>query len=137
MPGEKRADRFDSGHRTVLEMALGEGGFHRLADVPPCRLAHLAMNAPVGDDFDVLVGEQHVHPTVGLAVAAGWDTDSCGATAGSIAGAFIGRSSLPARWVDPLGDRLETAVFGFQGVTISEVADRTTRLATSPAHLVA
>ena len=85
----------------------------------------------------VLWGGGDFGRTVGLAVAAGWDTDSCGATAGSIAGAFIGRSSLPARWVDPLGDRLETAVFGFQGVTISELADRTTRLATSPAPLVA
>ena len=66
---------------------------------------------------------------VGLTVQAGMDTDSNGATAGSVAGVLAGATGLPRHWVDPLADRVSTAVFGYDNVRISSLAERTVHLA--------
>jgi hypothetical protein len=71
--------------------------------------------------------------TIGLAVSAGWDTDSCGATAGSLAGAMCGTAGLPSALIEPLEDRLDTAIFGMGTVRISELAKRTLEIAIAPA----
>jgi hypothetical protein len=68
---------------------------------------------------------------VGLTVQAGMDTDSNGATAGSVAGVLAGARKIPRHWVDPLEDRIRTAVFGYDNVTISSLAERTVLLATA------
>ena len=39
---------------------------------------------------------------IGAAVAAGWDTDSAGATVGSVLGALLGASHIPLCWTSPL-----------------------------------
>ncbi|MFF4897448.1 ADP-ribosylglycohydrolase family protein [Streptomyces sp. NPDC001068] len=50
------------------------------------------------------------------AVSGGWDTDSNGATAGSVAGLLTGTpDALPDRWTTPLKNRLATSVGGFDG----------------------
>ena len=67
---------------------------------------------------------------VGQAVMSGWDTDSNGATVGSVAAILSGRQALPGRLIDPLHDRTRSALFGFDGSAISDLADRTVRLAT-------
>lgn len=67
--------------------------------------------------------------TIALAVQAGLDTDSIGATAGAWAGAYVGLSQLPAHLVDPLADRYRCGLFGFGEVRISDLAARTVRLA--------
>jgi ADP-ribosylglycohydrolase len=69
--------------------------------------------------------------TVGLVVQAGWDTDSNGATAGSVYGALHGAAALPPSFVDPLGDLVHSAIAGFDRVRISELAERTLRLVLS------
>ncbi|MEU9118003.1 ADP-ribosylglycohydrolase family protein [Streptomyces sp. NPDC048483] len=47
------------------------------------------------------------------AVSGGWDTDSNGATAGSLTGLLAGRpAALPRRWIAPLRGRLATSVGG-------------------------
>jgi ADP-ribosylglycohydrolase len=76
----------------------------------------------------LLWGEGRFAETVGLAVQAGLDTDSIGATAGSWAGAFLGQSRLPAALVDPLEDRCRSGVFGFGELSISSLAERTLAL---------
>lgn len=73
----------------------------------------------------VLWGEGDYTKTVGLTVQAGLDTDSTGATAGSWAGAFVGRAALPGHLIDPLHDATTSAVFGFGDSSISALADRT------------
>jgi ADP-ribosylglycohydrolase len=67
--------------------------------------------------------------TVGLVVQAGWDTDSNGATAGSVYGALHGARALPPAWVEPLGDLVRSAIVGFDNSRISDLAERTLRLA--------
>ena len=76
----------------------------------------------------ILWGGGDYTKTVGLTVQAGLDTDSTGATAGSWAGAFVGRAALPAHLIDPLHDMTTSAVFGFGDSSISSLADRTLAL---------
>ncbi|MFF5251266.1 ADP-ribosylglycohydrolase family protein [Streptomyces leeuwenhoekii] len=81
----------------------------------------------------LLYGDGDFTRTITLTVRGGLDTDSNGATAGSVAGVFGGASAIPAQWTDPLRDTVRSAVFGFDGVRISELAERTLRLAGAPA----
>ncbi len=62
------------------------------------------------------------------AVSGGWDTDSNGATAGSIAGLLAGRpGALPDRWTTPLKNRLTTSVGDFNGIGFDTLAQITHR----------
>lgn len=67
--------------------------------------------------------------SVTRAVSGGWDTDSNGATAGSIAGLLAGRpDALPGHWTAPLGNRLASSVADFDGIGFDGLADLTTHL---------
>lgn len=76
----------------------------------------------------LLWGEDDFAATVGLTVQGGWDTDSNGATAGSVAGVVLGAKALPAHFVEPLQNRTRSALFGFDHSVISDLADRTVQL---------
>ncbi len=73
----------------------------------------------------LLWGDGDVADTVGLAVQAGLDTDSIGATAGAWAGAFRGFAALPRDLVEPLRDTYDSGVFGEGRVSISALVSRT------------
>lgn len=73
----------------------------------------------------LLYGEMDFGQTVGLAVFGGWDTDCNGATAGSILGVMLGAKGIGAEWTEALGDRVQSYVLGFDGVSISRLAERT------------
>jgi ADP-ribosylglycohydrolase len=79
----------------------------------------------------LLYGDDDFTRTITLTVRGGLDTDSNGATAGSVAGVLTGAEAVPAQWKDPLEDTVRSAVFGFDCVRITELADRTLRLARS------
>ncbi|MGW7822543.1 ADP-ribosylglycohydrolase family protein [Streptomyces puniciscabiei] len=67
------------------------------------------------------------------AVAGGLDTDSNGATAGSIAGLLAGDpAALPDRWRAPLKNRLATTVADFDGTGFDTLAHLTHLEATRP-----
>lgn len=123
---------------------------------------HAVRLATVTDDFDDVVDELHalygpthhwVHalPNTALTVAAlthadgdftgsvcravsgGWDTDSNGATAGSVAGLLAGSpGALPDRWRAPLKNRLATTVADFDGAGFDTLAHLTHLEATRP-----
>lgn len=77
----------------------------------------------------MLWGDNDYTQSVCRTIMGGWDTDSNGATAGSVAGILAGRSGLPARIIDPLHDRTRSAVFGFDNSRISDLAERSIALA--------
>ncbi|SDS33200.1 ADP-ribosylglycohydrolase family protein [Jiangella sp. DSM 45060] len=58
-------------------------------------------------------------------VSGGWDTDSNGATVGSIVGGLTGVAALPQRWTAPLRNRVGTTLAGFDGIGFDELARRT------------
>ncbi|MEV6111931.1 ADP-ribosylglycohydrolase family protein [Streptomyces sp. NPDC052109] len=67
------------------------------------------------------------------AVSGGWDTDSNGATAGSVAGLLAGEAAaLPDRWRAPLKNRLTTTVADFDGTGFDTLAHLTHLEATRP-----
>ncbi|MFF0018380.1 ADP-ribosylglycohydrolase family protein [Streptomyces sp. NPDC005374] len=67
------------------------------------------------------------------AVSGGWDTDSNGATAGSIAALLAGAPEhLPDRWTAPLKNRLATSVADFDGTGFDTLAHLTHREAARP-----
>ncbi|WP_425247126.1 ADP-ribosylglycohydrolase family protein [Streptomyces sp. NEAU-NA10] len=71
--------------------------------------------------------------SVSRAVSGGWDTDSDGATAGSIAGLLTGDpTALPDRWTAPLKNRLATSVADFDGTGFDTLAHLTHREAARP-----
>ncbi|GAA3892451.1 ADP-ribosylglycohydrolase family protein [Streptomyces lacrimifluminis] len=60
------------------------------------------------------------------AVSGGWDTDSNGATAGSVAALLAGSpAALPDRWTSPLKNRLATSVADFNGTGFDTLAQLT------------
>ncbi|APA95128.1 ADP-ribosylglycohydrolase family protein [Nocardia seriolae] len=66
--------------------------------------------------------------TIAFTVQGGWDTDSNGATAGSVAGVLTGASGIPAHWTAPFHDAVRSAVAGYGGSRISGLARRTRKL---------
>ncbi|MEU5085812.1 ADP-ribosylglycohydrolase family protein [Streptomyces sp. NPDC021356] len=122
---------------------------------------HAVRLAAAHEDFDTVVDELHavhaglhwVHavPNTALIAAAlthadgdftgsicrvvsgGWDTDSNGATAGSVAGLLAGSpAALPDRWTAPLKNRLATSVGDFDGVGFDTLARLTHQEASRP-----
>ena len=77
----------------------------------------------------LLWGDGDYLTSVSYTVMGGWDTDSNGATAGSVAGILAGVVGLPDHLIAPLQDRTRSALFGWDNSRISQSADRTHRLA--------
>jgi ADP-ribosylglycohydrolase len=66
--------------------------------------------------------------SVSLAVSAGWDTDSVGATVGGVVGAVLGHDGIPSQWAEPLHDRLATSLPGPAQLSLAELAGDTCEL---------
>jgi hypothetical protein len=60
---------------------------------------------------------------VAFAVMTGWDTDSTGATVGSVLGGLLGAAGLPPAWTAPLDGRIATSLPGGE----QRIADLVTR----------
>ncbi|MFJ6388706.1 ADP-ribosylglycohydrolase family protein [Streptomyces sp. NPDC091972] len=125
-------------------------------------ISHAVRLAERHEDFDTVVDELHatyaathhwVHaiPNTALiaaalthadgdftgsvrrAVGGGWDTDSNGATAGSVAALLAGAPDrLPDHWTAPLKNRLATSVADFDGTGFDTLARLTHREAARP-----
>ncbi len=74
-------------------------------------------------------GAQDFEQGIVVSVRGGWDTDCNGATVGSILGAKFGAAALPEKWIGVLSDRLMSSVCEFNDNRISELAERTHRVA--------
>ncbi|MFF1926442.1 ADP-ribosylglycohydrolase family protein [Streptomyces sp. NPDC058221] len=114
------AAREEADFDTVVDrLHDGYGRYHWVHVLPNAALLAAALTHADGD----FTG------SVCRAVSGGWDTDSNGATAGSLAGLLAGRpEALPDRWTAPLKNRLATSVPGFDSVGFDTLADLTHRL---------
>lgn len=106
---------------TAARSRIGEGYGHY-------SWVHTINNAALVT-LGLLWSEDDYTTAVGRTVMSGLDTDSNGATVGSVAGIFAGTARLPERLIDPLHDRTRSALFGFDNSRISELAARTVTLA--------
>ncbi|WP_381799568.1 ADP-ribosylglycohydrolase family protein [Streptomyces niveus] len=97
----------------VDQLHDAHGHYHWVHAVPNAALLAAALTHADGD----FTG------SICRAVSGGWDTDSNGATAGSVAGLLAGHPDrLPERWTAPLKNRLATSVVGFDGIGFDELA---------------
>lgn len=93
-------------------------GMHWVHTLNNAALTACALQA-FGDDFGAAIA---------LAVAGGWDTDSVGATVGSVVGGLVGVDGIGEAWTVPLKDRIATSMPGGAERSIRELAERTLRL---------
>jgi ADP-ribosylglycohydrolase len=61
-------------------------------------------------------------------VMGGWDTDSNGATVGSIMGTMLGAKNLPSKWISPLNNKISSSLKGCDNALFSDLAKRTAKL---------
>ena len=73
----------------------------------------------------LLYGKGDFGSSICLAVQTGFDTDCNGATVGSILGMAGGYGIVGDEWKEHLSDTLETTIFGYEKVKISECAKKT------------
>ncbi|MEU8360376.1 ADP-ribosylglycohydrolase family protein [Nonomuraea sp. NPDC048882] len=120
-----RGSRLYAAVRLAVADAAREDDFERVVDLLHERHGDLHWVHTIHNA--ALVAATLVHgggdftATIAGAVAGGWDTDSAGATAGSVAGALNG--GVPERW--RLRDSLASSLTGFDGVSPAELAART------------
>ena len=120
----------------VIDICKAHGlGSARIDDV------HAAIYDAFGDDHNgtpnnmalivsaLLVGGPDLEKAITYTVMGGWDSDSTGATSGSIAGAMLGEAKLPGKWIDPLHDTLYTRIPGYHPIAVSELARRSVAIA--------
>jgi len=80
----------------------------------------------------LLAGDGDYQRTICYTVMGGWDTDSNGATAGSIIGIIQGAKALPEKWIAPLKDRVRSSLSGFDNAHFTDLASRTLNVIQRP-----
>jgi ribokinase len=115
-----------AGHPGDDEAAVDElyhayGDLHWVHVLGNAALATLALAASGGD----------YEAGICTVVAGGWDTDSNGATVGSVLGTLLGAKALPERWIAPLRDRLCTSLPGMNELSFTDLAARTLAVSTA------
>ncbi|WP_324650130.1 ADP-ribosylglycohydrolase family protein [Georgenia sp. H159] len=78
--------------------------------------------------FALTAGRGDFSASVSLAVTAGWDTDSAGATVGAVVGGLRGVDGIGEQWTRPLEGRIATSLPGGEQ-RITDLAARTVALA--------
>ncbi len=88
---------------------------------------HAVSNAQVVC-LGLLWGNSRFGQSVCRTVRAGFDTDSNGATVGSLVGMLVGKGAISDQWLDPLDDTLKTGIDGHHRTAISDLVDTTIEL---------
>ncbi|BBH24965.1 hypothetical protein Back11_63100 [Paenibacillus baekrokdamisoli] len=120
----------------VLTDVPGSFGF---LGTPPETLTGDIPNGPIGWDapgnagitiIGWLYGEGDFGESLCIATNCGEDTDCTAATLGAILGIIAGEQAIPQRWVDPIGDKINTWCINFcdRGIslpqTVGELTER-------------
>ncbi|MFE7777404.1 ADP-ribosylglycohydrolase family protein [Streptomyces sp. NPDC057445] len=114
--GIETADGHKDFDDVVDRLHAAYGTYHWVHVIPNTALLCAALTHADGD----------FSGSICRAVSGGWDTDSNGATAGSLAGLLAGHPDrLPERWTAPLKNRLSTTVTGFDGIGFDSLAHLT------------
>ncbi|MEW2416256.1 ADP-ribosylglycohydrolase family protein [Streptomyces sp. NPDC046866] len=123
-PGSRLAEAVRFGIRAAHD---DEADFDRVVDRLHARYGHYHWVHAVPNTALIAAALTHADGdftrSVCRAVSGGWDTDSNGATAGSLAALVAGR--VPDRWRAPLKNRLATCIAGFDGIGFDTLAQLT------------
>lgn len=127
-PGSRLADAL----RGVLALRDGGADATEALDWVDGRLGHYPWVHTVNNAALIAIGllwGETFTGAVGLTISGGRDTDSNGATVGSVFGAVHGVAGVPAELVGTTHVHVRSAVRDFDRVRIDELAERTLRLA--------
>ena len=113
--------------RFALDLAETEPAWEAALDRLYARYGHYhwvhAINNAALVAAALLYGEGDFSKSICLAVMGGWDTDSNGATVGSIVGTMSGE--VGERWAGPLRGEVRSSLKGFDHAHIADLARRT------------
>ena len=127
------ASRFAAAVREARALGAGAGDWEAVVDAIYARHGHLhwvhVRNNAALVAAALAFGQGDVDRSVCAVVSGGWDTDSNGATVGSVVGALAGAAGIPSRWKAPLKGRLASSVPGFDGARFADLAARTVAVA--------
>jgi ADP-ribosylglycohydrolase len=126
--------RFAEAVRFGRSIGTSEPDWERALDALDERYGHLhwvhVLNNAALAAAALSHGRGDLGRSICAAVAGGWDTDSVGATVGSVCGALSGGSALDRRWTGPLANTLHTSLAGFDGIGFDTLALRTRKVTT-------
>ena len=121
--------RLSEAVNAAVEKAGETKEFHRYMDWVQEHYGHLSPVHTVNNALVVvgamIYGQMDFHQSICTSVEGAWDTDCNGATCGSIVGAASGAKGLNSTLIAPLNDTIKPLVFGFQEITMEELAERT------------
>ena len=78
--------------------------------------------------INTLAFAENIGHGICIQVSQGADTDSFGATSGSILGAYFGPDGLEDRWIEPFNDDIHTGLAWFFERSFSKLSDRMSEL---------
>lgn len=90
----KAGEDWKTARKRVLEATP-----HYVAQYSPINIGFQVIGLLYGEDFG---------DSICKTVNCGYDTDSSGASIGSLLGILYGKSGLPQKWIEPLGDNIST-----------------------------
>jgi ADP-ribosylglycohydrolase len=121
--------RFAAAVREARELGAAADDWESVVDAIYARHGHLhwvhGRNNGALAAAALAFGHGEFDRSICAVVAGGWDTDSNGATVGSIVGALSGAAAIPESWTAPLKGRLASSVAGFDGSRFADLAART------------
>ncbi|XBH21324.1 ADP-ribosylglycohydrolase family protein [Jonesiaceae bacterium BS-20] len=112
--------------RTCTDLSAGLDQIHE--KYGSLHWVHVLNNVAAGT-FALTFGRGDLGQTISAAVTAGWDTDSIGATVGSVVGGLQGASRLDQRWIAPMNGVVSTSLPGASQHSFTDLAARTVVLA--------
>jgi ADP-ribosylglycohydrolase len=127
-PGSRLAEAVRRGRelgRSGDDVAAGLDALH--AEYGHLHWVHVLNNAAV-IAYALTKGAGDFGASVAIAVTAGWDTDSAGATVGSVLGALLGTEGIGETWTGPIRGTIATSLPGGDVRRIDDLAQRTLRL---------
>ncbi|GAA3867855.1 ADP-ribosylglycohydrolase family protein [Tessaracoccus defluvii] len=131
-PRSALADAIALGRVQAAATDLSEDGVRAALDAIHAAYGHLhwvhVLNNAAVIAYALAAGRGDFGRSVSLAVTAGWDTDSAGATVGAVAGALLGVDGIGEQWTAPLKGRIDTSMPGGPQ-QIVDLAARTVALA--------
>ena len=121
--------RFANAIRLVLDLPINTLEWEAVVDIVYANFGHYhwvhSINNAALTVAALLAGDGDYERTICNTVMGGWDTDSNGATAGSIIGVIQGADSLPEKWIAPLNNRIASSIGGFDNARFTDLAQRT------------
>ena len=114
-------------YKAILESSNWEEGYNKI-NAELGEYGHCRIYQEVGMLINTFLFAKNVGDGICIQVSQGADTDSFGATVGSLLGAYFGPGHLDEDWLKPFNDDIHTGLAWFFERSISKLANRMSRL---------